>query len=231
MRDELHAVRLERHDLLVVTTAAAIDAHHPRDVGPVDVRIHEADAVAGARERDGEIGGDGGFADAALAAGDGDDASEVRIGHGGRRRDARRGLLRGRVHDGKGAPTSRTARRRRGGWRTRRRLRRILHADADLRHALHALNSLPNLANQGGVVLTIEQQREANLAVERGGDVADHVAGHDVGARARVLHAPQRLLYAFLQRGSHVCVDGSNGAKPGRASPGGRHARTCSARA
>ena len=52
---------------------AFVRAEHEADAGAVNVAIAEADLaiVFFAAEGDGEIGGDGGFADAALAAGDG----------------------------------------------------------------------------------------------------------------------------------------------------------------
>ena len=72
-----------------------VHAHHARNVRPVDVGVHEADARAALRERDGEVHGDGGLADAALAGRDGDDAAEVRdsatgVGAAGRARCRRR---------------------------------------------------------------------------------------------------------------------------------------------
>ena len=60
-------------------------AHHERDVGAVDVGVDEADALAELRERDGEVDGEGGFADAAFAGTDGDDGFDSGKG-GGRRR-------------------------------------------------------------------------------------------------------------------------------------------------
>jgi hypothetical protein len=48
----------------------AVDAEHGGDVGAVDVGVDEADLVAEARERDGEVDRHGGLADAALAATD-----------------------------------------------------------------------------------------------------------------------------------------------------------------
>ena len=48
-------------------------AEHDGDVGAVDVGVHEADFVAQLDEGESEVDGDGGFADAAFAAGDGDE--------------------------------------------------------------------------------------------------------------------------------------------------------------
>ena len=49
-------------------------AQHQRDVGPVHVGIEQSDFVAHARQRDGQVNGQRGFADAALARAHGDDA-------------------------------------------------------------------------------------------------------------------------------------------------------------
>ena len=40
---------------------------HARDVGACEVGVEDADGVAGEREAEGELGGDGGFAHAAFA--------------------------------------------------------------------------------------------------------------------------------------------------------------------
>ena len=48
------------------------DLHGPDDVGAVDVDVEDADAVALSREGDGEVDGDSGLADTALAAVDAD---------------------------------------------------------------------------------------------------------------------------------------------------------------
>ena len=57
------------------------DAEHARDVGPVDVGVHEADREALLRQRDREVGGDGGLAHPALARRDRDDPAQVRLRH------------------------------------------------------------------------------------------------------------------------------------------------------
>src|SRR5213080_2472581 len=54
-----------------------LDAEHPGDARAVDVGVEEAGALAEARERQGEVGGDGRLADAALAAGDGEHAPDA----------------------------------------------------------------------------------------------------------------------------------------------------------
>src|SRR4051812_24165499 len=46
-----------------------------RHARAVDVGVHEADAGAARLQGEGQVGRDGGFADAALAAGDGDDVA------------------------------------------------------------------------------------------------------------------------------------------------------------
>ena len=56
---------------------AGLEAHHGRDVGPGDVGVEDADLGAVPRQRDREVGRDGGLADAALVGGDGDDVLDA----------------------------------------------------------------------------------------------------------------------------------------------------------
>ena len=56
------------------------DAHHDRHAGAVNVGVQQADARTGLRQGEGEVGGHGRFADAALAAGDGDERCECSAG-------------------------------------------------------------------------------------------------------------------------------------------------------
>jgi hypothetical protein len=61
-------------------------AHHQRNIRPVDVGVDQAHALAKLLECDGEVDGDSGFADTALAGSDGDDLrysrQSDRRGHG-----------------------------------------------------------------------------------------------------------------------------------------------------
>ena len=57
-------------------------AHHGGDVGAVDIGVDEADALAELGESNGEIDGDGGFADSAFAGTDGDDFGDAGQSHG-----------------------------------------------------------------------------------------------------------------------------------------------------
>ena len=56
---------------------AFVDTHHERDARAVDIAIQQADADTEIGERTGEVHGAGGFADAAFAAGDRDDALDA----------------------------------------------------------------------------------------------------------------------------------------------------------
>src|SRR5438046_843792 len=67
---ELDPVLFQR-ELRGVGVKGAGDAHHDGDAGAVDVGVHQADARASRLEGQREVGRHGGFADAALAAGDG----------------------------------------------------------------------------------------------------------------------------------------------------------------
>ena len=75
---EFDAVVLGRDELFVFADGGFfVDAHHERDAGAVDVAVEQADAGAKLFEGAGEIDRDGGFADAAFAAGDGDDVADA----------------------------------------------------------------------------------------------------------------------------------------------------------
>jgi hypothetical protein len=63
----------------------AIGTEHERDVGTVDIGVNEADTLAELGEGDGEVDGNGGFADAALAGADGDDVADAGERCGSRR--------------------------------------------------------------------------------------------------------------------------------------------------
>ena len=69
-------------DVLAVAERLVVDAEHARDGGTGDIRIEHADAVAHAAEHDGQLAGDEGFANAALAADDADDLATGACGLG-----------------------------------------------------------------------------------------------------------------------------------------------------
>src|SRR5579859_5378135 len=87
--DHLHAGDLHGNDALIGGGLGLLQgAKHDGHVGAVDVGVHEADFVAELDEREGEVDGDGGLADAAFAAGDSDeifyagDRMAFGLGHG-----------------------------------------------------------------------------------------------------------------------------------------------------
>ena len=83
--DDFDAVREVGLDLIVGEDAGLLrGAHHEGNVGPVDVRVDESGAIAELGEGDGEIDGEGGFADAAFAGADGDDGFDSGKRGGGR---------------------------------------------------------------------------------------------------------------------------------------------------
>ena len=59
------------------TLGAIAGAQHQRNVGAVDVGVEQADFVAHARQRDGQIYRERGFADAAFTGANGDDAVDA----------------------------------------------------------------------------------------------------------------------------------------------------------
>ena len=69
-RDAAHAPRLGRQQHLVDDDRLAVGAEHAGDREAVDVGVDDADRVALGGERDGEVDGDAGLADAALAGRD-----------------------------------------------------------------------------------------------------------------------------------------------------------------
>jgi hypothetical protein len=70
----LHAMGRRHQALGGADSRFVVDAHHQRNARPVNIAIQQTDFRAEMRERAGEVHRAGGFADAALAAGDGDDA-------------------------------------------------------------------------------------------------------------------------------------------------------------
>ena len=75
----LDAIVLHRdQDLAVGRGGPAGNPHHPRHRRPVDIGVEHADLVAGGGEPEGEVDGDGRFADTALARGHGDDGADAR---------------------------------------------------------------------------------------------------------------------------------------------------------
>ena len=62
-------------------------AHHQRHVGPVHIRVHQADALAQLAQRNGQVHGHRGFSHAALTGTDGDDLRNAGQSH--RRRHGR----------------------------------------------------------------------------------------------------------------------------------------------
>ena len=129
-RDALHAVPLERRDLVVrAGHRLALDAEHHRDVRAGDVGVEQADRRARLGERHGEVDADRALADAALAGRDRDDVL-----------DARQELLR-LLRVSPGGPSRPTSRR---SCRPRSRARATL-----------TLRSISSLSGQAGVVSSI----------------------------------------------------------------------------
>ena len=82
-RDAADAPLLRRHQHLVDHDRVAVGAEHAGDGEAVDVGVDHADRVAPLGQRDGEVGGDAGLADAALAGGDEQRAgARARLGEG-----------------------------------------------------------------------------------------------------------------------------------------------------
>jgi hypothetical protein len=195
---ELHAVRLERNDALVLHRRRLIDPHHARDVRPVDVGVHEADARTGSGERDGDVGRDSRLPHATLAARDGNDVAQIGIRFGCWSRPhlrARRSVRSPRVDH-----RQRTTRRRLSGLE----LDRIAHVDAHVGDTIDPLHCAPNLSGQGWIVGAGEEKRQAHPATDRRPDVTDHLCRKHVGAEPRVLDASERVGDPLLERVGHT---------------------------
>ena len=77
-RDRADAVPLDRHELPALARAdLRVDAEHERHARAVDVGIEEPDGRTERAEREREVGGDRGLADAALPARHGDDVGDA----------------------------------------------------------------------------------------------------------------------------------------------------------
>ena len=171
----LHAVRDGRNEAFVGADGRLfMDAHHQRNARPVNVAVQQADFRAEMRQRAGEIGGAGGFADAALAAGDGDDAL-----HAGnlvliRKWICRRGLA--------------------GGG--------LAHFDVNVIHAGQSFQNALAFGFdllRGFGIRRGQLHRHAHRAV-RGGDFLDEAEGNDVARKAGILDGLQRVLNVCLAK-------------------------------
>ncbi len=187
-RHHLEAVGLDRDDAVVEHPGPAPGAEHERQVGPVDVGVDDSDVGAGLGERQGEIHGDGGLADAALARRHGDRVldlgNHVRGALGRGRRGGLRVALRAvlmRVSRGRGAAA---------------------HLRADLRHAgqppdelgRHAVDHHLRLRRLGR-----EREREADRAA-LDGDVAHEPQRDDVFLALGILDTAERIDDVLLAR-------------------------------
>src|ERR1051325_1134831 len=75
---EFHAIILRRHELLVGTDRGTLpDAHHERNARAINCAIEQADALAQMLKRAGEVHRTSGFAHAAFAARDRNDALDA----------------------------------------------------------------------------------------------------------------------------------------------------------
>ena len=163
-RHQLDAVRLQRLDLAAGHRRLLVHAHHAGDVGPVDVGIHQADRVAGARQGGGEVDGDGGLAHSALAGRDRQDATEVR--HFGR------GRGRGDGGWGRSLPCPLASSAGAAG---------VDDADLYIRDPGNRLDGLAGVADQGGRVLAGQVERERDVAGVVDGEIMNLVGLREGG--------------------------------------------------
>ena len=182
-RHELHPVALERLHLAAPHRGLPVHAHHARDVRPVDVGIHEANAAALEGERGGEVHRNAGLAHTALAGGDGEHLAEVR--QFDRRR--RRGNGGAGGEPGAGACASRRSAPAR-------------HGDLHARDPGDRLDRFARVTRQGARVLGGEQEGERHLSPVVHGEVLDHAGGDDVLGDAGVLDSREGALDAGAQR-------------------------------
>ncbi len=147
--------------LLVDHRRRLVHAHHARDVRPVDVGVHQPDARARVRERDGEVDRDRRLADAALAARDGDDAargSDTSTGGGTEGRGRGAAVVHHRQRRAAAAARAAAATSRAG----------ILHVDAHRRSRLtRARPPAARRAPASASSPASSSNRQADLAVER----------------------------------------------------------------
>src|SRR5271165_1714368 len=80
-RNDLQSVTLRwQNPVFAGNTGSHRSPEHQRDVGAINVGIEQSDLVAHARQRDGQVYRQRGFADTAFARTDGDDAVDARKG-------------------------------------------------------------------------------------------------------------------------------------------------------
>lgn len=145
--------------------------HHARDVGTVDVGVHEPDAKSGLRERGGQVGRHSRLPHAPLPRRHGEHTAEVGLLD-------RRGWWWDAVCDSGGRPAA-------------RRPRHIHGHSTDAGHCLHRFPSVPD---QCGRVLAREEQREGHATPLDDCEVAHHARGEKILGKAGVLDTGQSAL-------------------------------------
>jgi hypothetical protein len=69
---QLHAIFFERLNAFADGVGGSIDSHHQRDVGAINIGIEQTDSAAKPGERNREIDGNRGLANASFTGSDGD---------------------------------------------------------------------------------------------------------------------------------------------------------------
>ena len=174
-RDDLHSMRLEGNDFLVAHLGLLGHAQHPRDVGAIDVSVHDPHRKPLLRQRDGEVGGDGRLAHASLSTRNRHDVAEVGKLDGLRRSRHGPGLRLGVALWAWG----------RSPW--------FHDLDLHLRDPLHFPDSRAGLSNEGRRIVTTQEKRERHTPIVTHRQVLNHPGGDrvvvhpgvpDVGERA-----------------------------------------------
>ncbi len=224
-RDDLHAVRDGRQDHVADArglrgAAVGVDqAEDPRDREAVHVGVDEADREALRRERDREVRGERGLADAALAARDRVDAREAV----GAERDAALGGGTAEPFGERATPLG------------------AHHADRELepRDPGHGLDGLAHVALDGGRGRAADdRQRDVHVghAVRLDAHVGDHVELGDGAADLGIHHAGERAPHGVRRQrpgaaglSGHASCGSCRRRRPPRDRRGGRAPRAAGA--
>ena len=170
--------------LVVLDPGAAFDAEQRGHGGAIDIGIEQANRLPGAGEREGQVGGHGGFANAALAAGHRNQLADARHGAGLRCGRGRRGSV--------------------GGENDAR--------DAHTGHALHGGFNGGLQALGRGLVEAVHRQHQAHGAIVLHHDASGAAGFHHGAAAGRISHRGQRGHHIVLHGHQPVlpCSRGHN---------------------
>ena len=182
---DLDPVTLQRNDAVPAYRRLLRKAEHAGDVGTIDVRVHQSDAVPVTRQRRGEIRGHGRLPDPALAARNRENLAECRHFVGCRWRWRSGGRTTGWPGGRSGPPPA---------------IGRVDDIHLHTRHTGNAFDRLARLARERPGIFAREHEGERDHAGGVDRDVLHHPGRDDIAAVARTRNSAQRPLDVSFDR-------------------------------